>query len=240
MSDFNKRTEKFYSAIIQLLKVNNFPFLIGGGVAVKQYAPDIGRPMKDLDIFCKAGDIPKILASLEEKKYGVESIDARWLAKVVKNGDNADLIYSSYNNINPVDDSWFTHATKAKLFGIDVKYIAPEELVWCKAYIQERHHFDGADVNHIILHQGKTFDWKRLLNHMENHWELLLSILLNFRFVYPSERGLIPKSLMEELIMRLQYQLNNPIPKDKVCRGPLLSRSDYKVDIEEDNFQTVV
>ena len=34
---------------------------------------------------------------------------------------------------------------------------------------------------------------------MEPHWEVLLTHLLNFRFVYPTERDLVPRWLMEEL-----------------------------------------
>ncbi|MBI2074940.1 MAG: hypothetical protein HYT83_03845 [Candidatus Levybacteria bacterium] len=213
--------------------------MVGGSFALREYTLDIGRPMHDLDLFCKAGDYPKTLIIFNKEGYKTSIPDERWLAKIEKGNNFIDLIFSSPNYINPVDDSWLSYAKEATLFGIDTKMIAPEELIWCKAYIQERIHFDGADINHLILRKGDKLDWKRLLMRMENHWDLLLSILINFRFVYPSERGLVPKWLMNELISRLKSQLQNPIPKDKICRGPLLSRTQYEVDTTKNGFKVI-
>jgi hypothetical protein len=75
---------------------------------------------------------------------------------------------------------------------------------------------------------------------MEAYWEVLLIQLLNFRFVYPSERDLVPRWLLEELIGRLNAQLDLPPPNIKVCRGRLFSPRDYIVDITEWGFADVV
>lgn len=212
--------------------------MIGGGISVVHQS-DVDRPIKDLDIFVKAGNYPKILSMLHEQGFKTLIKDERWLAKVTKEGHTVDFIFSSPNYINAVDDSWFTNAKDAQLFGVKVKMVAPEEIIWCKAYVQDRNWYDGADINHLILSQGKNLDWKHLLMRLETHWELLFGIVLNFRFVYPSERGLVPKWLMTELISRLENQLKNPIPKDKVCRGPLLSRSQYEDDTSKYGFKAI-
>ena len=44
----------------------------------------------------------------------------------------------------------------------------------------------------MILKCHDEIDWKQLLGHMELYWEVLLIALLNFRFVYPSERQVVP------------------------------------------------
>lgn len=237
MSTFEEGTEEFYKETLNLLAQNSFPFLVGGGLAVREYVPEIGRPMKDLDIFCKAGDYPKILTLAKNAGYRTSIPDERWLAKIKKNGKDVDLIFSSPNYLNSVDDSWFKSAPTVQILDSSVKILTPEDLIWCKTYIQDRTHYDGADINHLILNRGKQLDWKRLLLRMESHWELLFAILLNFRFIYPSERGVVPKWLMKELASRLEHQLDNPIPKDKICRGPLLSRTQYEVDILEKGFK---
>ena len=54
-------------------------------------------------------------------------------------------------------------------------------------------------------------DWSRLLNHMEVHWEVLLMHLLNFRYIYPSDRDLVPRWLMDELLDRLSDVLHAPL-----------------------------
>ncbi|MBI2599598.1 nucleotidyltransferase [Candidatus Daviesbacteria bacterium] len=234
----SKVARDFYIKVLETIRKNNVPFLIGGGFALFEYT-HIRRPTKDLDIFCKAGSYPKIVTLLKDAGINIQILDERWLAKAVDRGHHVDLLFSSPNYLITIDDSWFEHSVSAELFGIQVKMIPKEELIWCKAYVQERGRFDGADINHIILQTGKQIDWKRLLMRMETHWDLFLSILINFRFVYPSQRDLVPKWLMEELISRLTYQINNPTPIDKICRGPLLSRTQYKIDMEKLGFEVI-
>lgn len=231
--------ENFYIKILKIIDKENVPFMIGGGFAVFYYT-GFNRPTKDLDIFCKAGDYPKIVAVLEDAGVKVKILDERWIAQILQAKHRFDILFSSPNYIVTVDDSWFKHAGTFNFLGIKVKIIPQEELIWCKAYIQDRSRFDGADINHIILTSGKHLNWKRLLMRMENHWEILLSLILNFRFVYPSERDVVPKWLLKELISRLSYQITNPTPIDKICRGPLLSRTQYKFDITKLGFETIL
>jgi hypothetical protein len=70
-----------------------------------------------------------------------------------------------------------------------------------------------------------------LLQRFDPHWQLLLSHLVLFGFMYPSERHRIPARVMTELQNRLQQELNNPPSEDRVCRGTLTSRAQYLLDI---------
>ena len=78
----------------------------------------------------------------------------------------------------------------------------------------------------------------RLLAYMEVHWEVLLAHLLNFRWIYPSERDAIPRWLVEELMSRLRAQLELPPSDMKVCRGRMFS-ADYEIDVQEWGFADV-
>jgi len=75
---------------------------------------------------------------------------------------------------------------------------------------------------------------------MELYWEVLLMALLNFRFVYPSERDLIPKWIMDELLERLRDQSDVKGPGKKVCRGRIFSPRDYSIDVEQWGFSEAV
>jgi hypothetical protein len=68
----------------------------------------------------------------------------------------------------------------------------------------------------------------------------LLINILNFRFVYPSERHLIPAWVMEELFARLKAQEAMPASSVKICRGRLVSPTDFVVDVSEWGFADVV
>ena len=64
--------------------------------------------------------------------------------------------------------------------------------------------------------------------------------LLNYRFIYPSERDHVPRWLMEELLLRARQQIDLPLPQTRVCRGRLFSPEDYRVDVAEWGFADVV
>ena len=53
--------EDFYRESLGLLAESGIPFMLSGTYAVSAYT-GIVRPTKDLDVFCKAGDYPSILA----------------------------------------------------------------------------------------------------------------------------------------------------------------------------------
>jgi hypothetical protein len=109
-------------------------------------------------------------------------------------------------------------------------------MIWSKAFIQLRHRYDGADVVHMILKQHDQIDWHRLLNYMEQYWEVLLMHLMNFRWIYPSERDNVPRWLMDELLDRMHNQLEMPPSNVRMCRGRMFSRIDYEPDIKQWGF----
>jgi hypothetical protein len=229
---------EFYTESLKLLNESGYPFLLGGAFALREFT-GIYRDTKDLDVFCRAGDYLRILKFFSEKGFRTEITDARWLSKVFKGDHFIDLIFDSVNNICRVDDSWFAHAVKSKLFGIPVLYIAPEELIWSKIYVHNRERYDGADLNHIFLKNGKQLDWQRLLTRLDLHWQLLLGQLINFQFVYPSERDIVPKWLFDELLLRAREQYDFPASIEKICLGPIIDQTQYKIDIKEWDFKVV-
>jgi hypothetical protein len=107
-------------------------------------------------------------------------------------------------------------------------------------FIQNRDRYDGADVAHLILKKHEEIDWKLLLAYMDQYWEVLLTHVLNFRFIYPSERERIPRWLLDELLGRLQQQIDLPTSRIKMCRGRLYSMADYAVDVVNWGFADVV
>jgi hypothetical protein len=234
-----KEAHAFYKEALELLQESGACFMLGGAFCMFEYT-GIYRDTKDLDIFCKATEYTKILKFFADKGFKTELTDVRWLAKVFKGEYYIDIIFDTVNNICRVDDSWFQHAPEVEFVGRNVKLLPPEELIFCKLYVQNRERFDGADVNHIILKQGKNLDWKRLMEHMNPHWHILLAQLIIFQFVYPSEfHDLIPRWLFDDLIRRAQEQYDVPPPLEKVCRGPIIDQTQYQVDIKDWDYKVI-
>lgn len=229
--------ESFYTDILKLITKSEIPFLLGGAHALQEHT-GINRDTKDLDLFVKPGDYTKILKLLMLEGWQTEITDSRWLAKARHNDHFIDLIFSTPSGVFTVDDTWFTNVSETKIFNSGIKYLTAEELILTKATLMDRGRFDGADVNHIILKQGRSMDWGRLMMRMEPYWEILLAHLVMFRFVYPTDLKCIPKKVFKELLDRLEHQLVLPLPKEKICRGPILSRTQYEVDIKRWGYQS--
>lgn len=228
----------FYKEALVLLGESNAEFMLGGAFATFHYT-GIYRDTKDLDVFCKPSEYPKILKYFSEKGFRTELTDARWLAKIFKGENYIDIIFNTPNSLCIVDDSWYTHAQEAEFAGIKVKMIPAEELIWCKIYVQNRERFDGADINHIILRYGKHIDWKRLLARLDNHWHLLFAQIIVFQFVYPADfHEVIPRWLFDELMHRAHTQYELPPSLERICRGPFIDNSQYCVDVREWNYKS--
>jgi hypothetical protein len=225
---------EFFVHSLTLLNEASIPYLVGGAYAMERYT-GIVRRTKDIDVFVQAHDCERVLEVLGDAGYGVELTDPMWLAKAFHEGYLLDIIFSSGNGLCGVDHLWFAHACRDEVLGIDVRLCPPEEMLWQKMYIMERERYDGADVAHLIRARGARLDWHRLLRRMDPHWELLLSHLILFDFVYPGSRHLVPSWVREQLVERLQDKLAAPVPEDdrRLCQGTLISRYQYLPDLHE-------
>ena len=231
--------DAFYADSLRLLHGSDIPFLVAGTFAVNCYT-GINRPTKDLDVFCKAGDFPRILLFFKEHGFATEIEDERWIAKVRRGDCFFDVIFGSATAVVTITDHWFQEKHPAEIYGVPVQLTPPTEMIWSKALLQNRHRYDGADIAHLILRQADRIDWRRLLLHMEQYWEVLLIHLLNFRFIYPSERDRVPPWLFGELLQRAHRQADLPLPQTRVCRGRLFSAEDYRVDVQSWGYADVV
>ena len=234
-----KAATEFYKEALELLNENGTNYLLGGAAAFFHYTGCF-RDTKDLDIFCKSSEYPRILKFFGERGYRTEITDARWIAKVFNGEYYIDIIFDTPSGICCVDDSWFAHANTCELAGVNAKVLSAEDLIWCKIYVQNRERYDGADVNHVMLRYGSKLDWRKLFDRLDRHWQLLLGQLMNFQFIYPSEfQDIVPRWLFDELIRRAADLYDQPVSLEKVCRGPMLDQTQYAVDIKEWNYKTL-
>lgn len=216
---------------ISTLKNAEIPFVVAGAYALHVYT-GIYRDTKDLDLFLDRRYVDRALEVLAEAGFRTEMSDPIWIAKAHASDDYfADLIFSSGNGIAVVDDLWIDRAHPGVIHGTPILLAPAEEIIWSKAFVCERERFDGADINHLILARGKQMDWDHLLWRFGPHWEVLLAHLVFYRFSYPGQRDHVPQPVWEEL-MRRAAQLENVPEQKRYCRGMLIARGQYKVDIE--------
>jgi hypothetical protein len=224
-------TVSFYREAMQTLAGEGVPFLIGGAHALDVHT-GVARQTKDLDVFVERRNVDAALAALEAAGLRTERPFPHWLAKAFRGDDFVDLIYGSGNGLAEVDEAWFEHAVSGRVFGVDVRLCPVEEMIWSKAFILERERYDGADIAHLIQARGAGLDWARLIARFGLHWPVLLSQLVLFGYVFPSERDRVPSWVMASLLEWLREDLKEPPQEARVCRGTLVSRAQYLVDLE--------
>ena len=220
----------FYMEALDLLEAAQLPFLVGGTFAYARYTA-IDRETKDLDVFVLPEDLPRALAAFAAAGYRTEIPFPHWLAKIWQGEHVMDVIFGSGNGVARVDREWFAHAAESEVLGRRLRLCPLEEIIWSKAFVQERERFDGADVLHLLRHAGRDLDWPRLVARFGRHWPVLLSHLVLFHFVYPDQRDHIPAGLIHELMCRLADEQKEP--DNRVCFGTLLSREQYLHDLQQ-------
>jgi hypothetical protein len=227
---------RFYQEAIVALARAGVPHLVGGGFAFMHYT-GVYRNTKDLDLFVRPRDAERAVAAVSAAGYRSEIVAPHWLGKAHCGDAFIDFIFSSGNGVCLVDDEWFAHAEVARVLDMPVLLNPVEEMIWSKAFVLERERYDGADIGHLLCARGEELDWGRLFRRFEPHWHVFLSHLVLFQFSYPSERALVPRWVMRELLGRAERELDSAPPEQPVCQGTLLSARQYLPDVEQFGFR---
>jgi aminoglycoside-2''-adenylyltransferase len=231
----SRHASEFYKKVIQALIDAKIDYLVGGAFAFVKYT-GVSRDTKDIDLFVRRADWPRVTERLSGEGFDVELTFPHWLGKAYGGREReffVDLIFSGGNGIAEVDDQWFEKAPRDETLGFPVRLMPAEEMIWSKAFLMERERFDGADVMHLIRARQRDLDWPRLVQRFGEHWKVLLAHLILFTYIYPTEPA--PDHVIAELLARLK----NEEPADlelRVCRGTLLSRAQYLVDVDKWNY----
>ena len=200
--------------------------MVGGAYALRTHT-GLWRDTKDLDLFLRKDRIHEALALLARSGFRTELTDPLWIGKAFSGPYYIDLIFSSGNGIGVVDEHWARRADRAQVLGQEALIVPAEEMIWQKAFIQERERFDGADIHHLLRCKGARLDWNHLLSRFEPHWHVLYVHLITFRFAFPSHKDQVPGWVMRKLAARLALEEEEPVAAQSICRGSLLSRQQY-------------
>jgi hypothetical protein len=228
---------RFYRQALSILAEAGVPHLVGGAYAYARYT-GIQRHTKDFDVFIRSEDFDRAARAFDAAGYRSELTFPHWLGKAYGNGEDfVDLIFSAGNGVAKVDDRWFEHAVKDRVFGVETLLIPAEEMIWSKGLIMERERFDGADVAHVIRAVGDKLDWDRLLERFGPFWRALYAHIVMFGFIYPSDRAKVPSRVVEELTERLRKETAAGNGDAKVCYGTVISRQQYLKDVDDWGYQ---
>lgn len=224
-----------YRLALDKLNEASIPYVVAGAYAIYEHT-GIYRQTKDLDLFFEPNDVLPAAHVLRAAGFEMHLEQAHWLAKAFKDDTMIDLIYGMGNGVSFIDSGWHEHAHEGTLAGAPVKIAPVEELIWHRLFIHERHRQDMSDILHLILTQGDTLEWDRLVKRAGPHWPLLLAQLHLFHYVYPGFRSRVPRQVLETLLDRAREEIGRDDHDEALTNGPLISRFSFAIDVQEWGF----
>jgi len=230
---------EIYKRALGALNDAGVPYVVAGAYAIYEHT-GIYRQTKDLDLFCEPQAVVPAMEALKQAGFRTRLEQGHWLAKALDDPYFVDVIYGMGNGLALIDSDWYAHSKPAILAATPVRVAPPEELIWHRLFINERHRHDMADIAHLILTRGHLMDWDRLLAKTAEHWPLLLSQVQMFRYVYPGYRDQIPVRVVKELLERAERDAMVPSAADRehdTTRGTLISRFSFAIDVNEWGFR---
>lgn len=227
---------ELYQRALRTLNRAGIPYVVSGAFATFQYT-GICRDTKDLDLFLEPQHVVPAAATLKTAGFTPRLGQPHWLAKATMAPYFVDLIYGLGNGLGFVDEDWYHYSRPAVLFGEPVQIAPPEDMIWHRLFISERHRYDMADIVHILFRLRGAIDWPRLLRRTGEHWPLLLTHLILFGYVYPEYSHYVPANLINDLLSRQQREILRQGSLERVTRGTLISLFSFQVDVNEWGFK---
>lgn len=229
--------DRFYGKVLGALRKHDVRYMLGGSHAASFYT---GRAphTKDLDIFLPPSEVGNALKALQCAGMETEQPYPFWIAKARDGDDFVDLIYRAASGLWEVEEEWLGRAVRTDLWGVPVAVCAVEELLWSKAALMDRDRYDGNDVLHLFQAKAHELDWERLRRLAGDDWRILLAHITLFGYVYPDLIPLVPRHLLAELSLHLLSERpQEGEDTEALCRGTLISNSQYQVDVEQLGYQ---
>jgi hypothetical protein len=224
-----------YKLALGALNDADVPYVVSGLYALYEYT-GIYRQTKDLDIFVTPTDVVQVARVLKPHGFRMILAQSHWIAKAMWEDKQIDVIFGTGNGLSFIDAGWFEHARTGILAGTPVRIAPPEELLWHRLFVSERHRSDVADVLHLIMRRGHEFDWERLLRRVDMHWRLLLAQVHLFDYVYPGHRPQVPQWVRRRLYDLAESEID-AVGDPAACHGTLISRFSYSIDVNEWGFR---
>ena len=224
-----------YKLALQTLNKAGVPYVVSGLFALYEYT-GIYRKTKDLDVFVEPRYVVDAARALKAQGFNTYLEQSHWIAKAMWGDKQVDLIYGMGNGLSFIDELWYERSRPAILAATPVRVAPPEDLIWHRLYVSERHRSDMADVLHLLMKRGNELDWEHLLKRAGNDWRLLLAQIHMFDFAYPGHRSHVPRWVRERL-NKMAHDAIDDVGDPNCCYGTLISRFSFTIDVREWGFQ---
>src|SRR5690606_32336136 len=142
-----------YRRALETLNRAGIRYVVSGLYALYEYT-GIYRQTKDLDLFVEPDHIVEVARALKRAGFATHLEQSHWIAKAMWGDAQVDLIFGTGNGLSFIDAEWFENSRAGILAGTQVRVAPPEDLLWHRLFVSERHRSDVSDILHLILCRG--------------------------------------------------------------------------------------
>jgi hypothetical protein len=178
------------------------PSMLGGAFGLACYTGR-WRNTKDLDLFARPAEVPRLIDALTEAGFADYhdqlAYDRNWIYRSFRDGVIVDVIWTSPNHRSEVGDAWLEQAHWFNLRGEVWPAVPPEELVRLKLFVLQKDRCDWTDVINLIRAYGDRIDWPRLEACMGPDLPLLRAFLHVFAWLAPEQAATLPQQIAPDL-----------------------------------------
>ena len=160
--------------VVAALETARIPYAVIGGIASSLVGR--GRCTTDIDLFVKPDQARRVLGALAAIGFDTDEINPHWLFKATRGNVLVDVIFKTQGSIY-FDDEMLRRVTVRSFQGVQVRVIAPEDLLVIKAIAHDeetpRHWYDALGV----IPAGEL-DWSYVVRRARKSPRRVLSLLL--------------------------------------------------------------
>jgi hypothetical protein len=145
-----------------ILERNQIPYLLGGGLAVREYGHP--RVSSDVDFYIMRHDADRALNALAEAGFRIRRSDPEWIFQAWKKRTRVDLIFNITSGID-MNRAVMSRGERRYVEGQLFNVISQEDLLAIKISIQYENRPDWWDAASIIQRHWESLDWNIVISY---------------------------------------------------------------------------
>jgi hypothetical protein len=225
---------EIYRTALETLNRHGIPYVVSGLYALYEYT-GIYRQTKDLDLFVEPQLRPEPPVRCRQKASRRTSSSRTGSRRRCTATSRSTSFSARATASRSSMRGWFEHSRAGILAGTQVRVAPPEELLWHRLFVSERHRSDVSDVLHLILPAAMSSTGSGC-----SAGSMCTGACCSHRCTCTTtsipDTGRASRSGSGAAVRRTRRRRSRT-GDPSICQGTLISRFSYNIDVNEWGFR---